>query len=96
VKTDQQPRQTQSTRHGFHTTAPDGKYSPIYHYIRLRLSRFQLSKADEEASEEVEVRREDQDKINRFSRLHQRELALEEQLKAKNVRLIDLLAEIIR
>lgn len=43
-----------------------------------------LSKADEEASEEVEVRREDQDKINRFSRLHQRELALEEQLKSKN------------
>lgn len=36
--------------------------------------------------DEVEVRREDQDKINKFSRLHQRELKLEEDLKAKNVR----------
>ncbi len=35
--------------------------------------------------DEVEVRREDQDKINKFSRLHQRELKLEEDLKAKNV-----------
>ena len=34
---------------------------------------------------EVEVRREDQDKINKFSRLHQRELAIEEDLKTKNV-----------
>ena len=32
------------------------------------------------------MRREDQDKINKFSRLHQRELKLEEDLKAKNVR----------
>ncbi|KAJ5167409.1 prefoldin subunit 4 [Penicillium canariense] len=41
---------------------------------------------DEESgpgSEENEVRREDQEKINRFSRLHQRETLLEEQLKAK-------------
>jgi len=41
---------------------------------------------EEEASattEETEVRREDQDKINRFSRLHQREALLEEQLKTK-------------
>lgn len=45
----------------------------------------QLTKEDEEAaSEEVEVRREDQDKINKFSRLHQRELGLEEDLKTKN------------
>lgn len=36
--------------------------------------------------DEVEVRREDQDKINKFSRLHQRELKLEDDLKAKNVR----------
>jgi len=44
-----------------------------------------LSK-DEEASagsEDTEVRREDQEKINRFSRLHQRETVLEEQLQAK-------------
>ena len=36
--------------------------------------------------DEVEVRREDQEKINKFSRLHQRELNLEEELKSKNVR----------
>lgn len=46
----------------------------------------QLSKAEEEGSDEVEVRREDQDKINRFSRLHQRELVLQEELDSKNVR----------
>ncbi|EER26774.1 hypothetical protein D8B26_002805 [Coccidioides posadasii str. Silveira] len=51
----------------------------------MMLSRRMLSKEDEEAShgEETEVRREDQEKINRFSRLHQRETALEEQLKTK-------------
>jgi prefoldin subunit 4 len=44
-----------------------------------------LSKADEEAAgDEVEVRREDQDKINKFSRLHQRELVLQEELDSKN------------
>ncbi|KAL1980014.1 hypothetical protein VTN96DRAFT_4811 [Rasamsonia emersonii] len=43
-----------------------------------------LSKEDEaSAGDDTEVRREDQDKINRFSRLHQRESMLEEQLKAK-------------
>lgn len=36
--------------------------------------------------DEVEVRREDQDKINKFSRLHQRELLIEDELKTKNVR----------
>lgn len=48
----------------------------------------QLSKEDEAAagSDEVEVRREDQDKINKFSRLHQRELNLEDELKSKHVR----------
>lgn len=46
-----------------------------------------MSKADEEAAgDEVEVRREDQDKINKFSRLHQRELVLQEELDSKNVR----------
>ncbi|KAJ3528660.1 hypothetical protein NM208_g10104 [Fusarium decemcellulare] len=48
------------------------------------VQRRMLSKADEEAADEVEVRREDQDKINRFSRLHQRETALKEELDAKN------------
>ena len=48
----------------------------------------QLSKEEEAASgaEDTEVRREDQDKINRFSRLHQREVMLEDELKSKNVR----------
>lgn len=31
------------------------------------------------------MRREDQDKINRFSRMHQRELTLQEELKLKVV-----------
>jgi prefoldin subunit 4 len=49
-----------------------------------------LTKEEEEAmGDEVEVRREDQDKINKFSRLHQRELSLVEELKAKNVSLIE-------
>ncbi|KAM0300998.1 hypothetical protein HYE67_004716 [Fusarium culmorum] len=48
------------------------------------VQRRMLSKADEEAADEVEVRREDQDKINRFSRLHQRELVLGDELNAKN------------
>ncbi|KAM4059204.1 prefoldin subunit [Hirsutella rhossiliensis] len=45
------------------------------------MQRRMLSKEDEDANQEVQVRREDQDKINKFSRLHQRELALEEELK---------------
>lgn len=45
-----------------------------------------MSKEDEEATgDEIEVRREDQDKINKFSRLHQRELSIEDELKDKNV-----------
>ncbi|CCT71536.1 probable Gim complex component GIM3 [Fusarium fujikuroi] len=47
------------------------------------VQRRMLSKADEQAADEVEVRREDQDKINRFSRLHQREILLEEELSTK-------------
>ena len=35
--------------------------------------------------DETEVRREDQDKINKFSRLHQRETVLEEDLKIRAV-----------
>jgi hypothetical protein len=45
----------------------------------------QLSKEEEGAGDDVEVRREDQDKINKFSRLHQKELKIEDTLKAKNV-----------
>ncbi|KAK6592015.1 prefoldin subunit [Botrytis cinerea] len=52
------------------------------------MQRPQLSKEDEAAvgADEVEVRREDQDKINRFSRLHQREIGLEDELKSKHVK----------
>ncbi|KUI53182.1 Prefoldin subunit 4 [Cytospora mali] len=49
------------------------------------MQRRMLTKEDEQAvGDEVEVRREDQDKINKFSRLHQRELKYEEGLKLKN------------
>jgi hypothetical protein len=43
----------------------------------------QLSKDEE--GEETEVRREDQDKINRFSTLHQKEKLLQAELKTKEV-----------
>ncbi|EPE05308.1 prefoldin subunit 4 [Ophiostoma piceae UAMH 11346] len=49
------------------------------------MQRRMLSREDEEAAgPEAEVRREDQEKINKFSRLHQRELNIEDQLKTKN------------
>lgn len=55
----------------------------------------QLTKEDEQAvGDEVEVRREDQDKINKFSRLHQRELKFEEELKLKSVRTISRLSNL--
>jgi hypothetical protein len=51
-----------------------------------------LSKEDEAAvgSDETEVRKEDQERINKFSRLHQREMLLEEELKVKAVSCIDI------
>lgn len=45
----------------------------------------QLTKEEEGGNEDLEVRREDQEKINRFSSLHQKETGLEEQLRAKIV-----------
>ncbi|KAH8769023.1 Gim complex component GIM3-like protein [Diaporthe sp. PMI_573] len=49
------------------------------------MQRRMLTKDDEQAvGDEVEVRREDQDKINKFSRMHQRELKYEEELKSKS------------
>ena len=36
-------------------------------------------------SDDLEVTREDQDKINKFSRLHQRETGFEDELKTKAV-----------
>lgn len=49
------------------------------------MQRRMLSKEDEAnvGKDEREVRREDQDKINKFSKLHQRETALEDELKTK-------------
>ncbi len=55
--------------------------------LTVAFLHWQLTKEEEAtAGDEIEVRREDQDKINKFSRLHQRELNLEEELKLKNVR----------
>ncbi|TVY56398.1 Prefoldin subunit 4 [Lachnellula cervina] len=56
------------------------------------MQRRMLSKEDEAkaAGDEVEVRREDQDKINKFSRLHQREIGIEEELKTKHKEKEDL------
>jgi len=56
------------------------------------MQRRMLTKEDEAATggEETQVRREDQDKINKFSRLHQRELNLEDELKAKHKEKEDL------
>jgi prefoldin subunit 4 len=46
----------------------------------------QLSREEEEAmGDEKEVRKEDQDRINRFSRLHSKEKLVEEDLKTKQV-----------
>ncbi|KAI4112143.1 MAG: hypothetical protein LQ339_000151 [Xanthoria mediterranea] len=44
-----------------------------------------LSREEEAAvgRDDLEVRREDQDKINKFSRLHQREMLLEDDLKSR-------------
>ncbi|KAL8801464.1 MAG: hypothetical protein Q9182_004430 [Xanthomendoza sp. 2 TL-2023] len=49
------------------------------------MQRRMLSKEEEATvgKDDLEVRREDQDKINKFSRLHQREMLLEEELKAR-------------
>ncbi|KAK4205722.1 Prefoldin subunit-domain-containing protein [Triangularia verruculosa] len=50
----------------------------------MNLSRRMLTKEEEDAvGDEIEVRREDQDKINKFSRLHSRELIIEDELKVK-------------
>ena len=48
--------------------------------------QIQLTREEEATTEDKEVRREDQDKINGFSRLHQQETTLEEELKTKQVR----------
>ena len=50
----------------------------------------QLSKDEEASTPDAEVTREDQDKINAFSRLHNREKKYEEELERKQVCLIYL------
>ncbi|CAO1599299.1 hypothetical protein XANCAGTX0491_003031 [Xanthoria calcicola] len=49
------------------------------------MQRRMLSREEEAAvgRDDLEVRREDQDKINKFSRLHQREMLLEDDLKSR-------------
>ncbi|KAH8728179.1 Prefoldin subunit-domain-containing protein [Phaeosphaeriaceae sp. PMI808] len=49
------------------------------------MQRRMLTKEEEASAgaDDMEVRREDQEKINRFSSLHQKETALEEELGAK-------------
>ncbi|KYG45603.1 hypothetical protein M433DRAFT_143787 [Acidomyces richmondensis BFW] len=55
------------------------------------LARRMLSHEEEaQIGEEKEVRKEDQDRINRFSRLHGREKILEAELKAKEKEKEDL------
>ncbi|KAF2874228.1 Prefoldin subunit-domain-containing protein [Massariosphaeria phaeospora] len=48
------------------------------------MQRRMLTKEEESTTaQETEVRREDQEKINRFSSLHQKEVRLEDELRAK-------------
>ena len=48
-------------------------------------TRTQLSKEEEADTTENEVTKEDQDKINGFSRLHNRSKLLEDELESKKV-----------
>jgi len=54
------------------------------------MHRQMLSKEEEATAEEVPVRREDQEKINKFSRLHQRESGIEQDLKQRRKEKDDL------
>ena len=57
-------------------------------FIECISNEGQLTKDDEASTggEDIEVRREDQEKINKFSTLHQKETGLEQELKNKQVR----------
>ncbi len=70
-----------------HHAATNGMHKPFQIRQASILTDIELSKEDEAAvgKGELEVRREDQDKINKFSRLHQRETTLEDELKTKAV-----------
>ena len=67
--------------------ATDGTHNALRIRQAVTLINLELSKEDEAnvGKDEREVRREDQDKINKFSKLHQRETALEDELKTKAV-----------
>ena len=67
--------------------ATNGTHKAFWIKEAVALIKPELSKEDEAAvgKDELEVRREDQDKINKFSRLHQRETTLEDELKTKAV-----------
>ena len=51
------------------------------------LTSYQISKEEESGAQDAEVTREDQDRINKFSRLHQREKTLIEEVAVKTVSL---------
>lgn len=60
---------------------------PMLHLRYCQTNQLQLSKEEEgETGPDAEVAKEDQDKINSFSRLHNRERIIEEELKTKQVR----------
>lgn len=88
------PKNIALQHHNQHDATSHGAYirwERTHQARRMKLTalgELQLSKEDEAAAggEEQEVRREDQDKINKFSRLHQKEMSIEEELKAKHVR----------
>ena len=71
-------------QNGRHNVETNGKLFAAGYVRNSRLILYQLSKDEE--GEETEVRREDQDKINRFSTLHQKEKLLQADLKTKEVR----------
>lgn len=73
---------------GRHNAASHGTHLARYLVAQCHgLTGRQLTKEEEASAggEDVQVRREDQEKINRFSSLHQKETALEDELRAKLV-----------
>ncbi|KAH9828369.1 Prefoldin, subunit 4 [Teratosphaeria destructans] len=60
------------------------------HADENRLSQLSREEEAQIGDDDKEVRKEDQDRINRFSRLHGRERGLEEQLRAKEKEREDL------
>ena len=71
-----------------------GQCSMLFPPSSSILILLQLSREDEASvgKDDLEVRREDQDKINNFSRLHQREMLLEDDLKSRAVLMLHFLS----